>query len=172
MLIFVVFFVGVILGFFDFFYLIFLFLFLLLVFLKDWGVFYFGGVIFVDSLRFFIVFLCLYLFCFCAFCSFIEDFNSNNRGFFYTYLRFIFFFVFLSFVVFNIFVFYVFFEFVFVLMFFFVLNWGYSPERVQASFYMVFYTMVVSFPFLVFALVLGSSLIYFKFMFFGFFEGF
>ena len=87
MLIFVVFFVGVILGFFDFFYLIFLFLFLLLVFLKDWGVFYFGGVIFVDSLRFFIVFLCLYLFCFCAFCSFIEDFNSNNRGFFYTYLK-------------------------------------------------------------------------------------
>jgi len=88
------------------------------------------------------------------------------------YLGVIFFFVFLRFVVFNVFVFYIFFEFVFVLMFFFVLNWGYRPERLQASFYIVFYTLIVSLPFLIFMLVLGSSLMYFKFIFFGLFEGF
>jgi len=32
-------------------------------------------------------------------------------------------------------------------MFLFVLGWGYSPERVQASFYMIFYTLLVSLPF-------------------------
>jgi len=35
-------------------------------------------------------------------------------------------------------------------MFVFLLGWGYRMERLQASFYMVFYTLVVSFPFLVF----------------------
>jgi NADH-ubiquinone oxidoreductase chain 4 len=35
-------------------------------------------------------------------------------------------------------------------MFIFLLGWGYRPERFQGSFYMVFYTLVVSFPFLVY----------------------
>lgn len=52
-------------------------------------------------------------------------------------------------------VFYVSFEFVFVLMFVFVLGWGYRAERLQASFYMVFYTLVVSFPFLVYLIRCG-----------------
>jgi NADH-ubiquinone oxidoreductase chain 4 len=34
-------------------------------------------------------------------------------------------------------------------MFLFILKWGYSPERSQASFYIFFYTLVVSFPFLI-----------------------
>lgn len=45
--------------------------------------------------------------------------------------------------------FYISFEFIFILMYVFLLRWGYRPERLQASFYMVFYTLVVSFPFLV-----------------------
>jgi len=43
-------------------------------------------------------------------------------------------------------------------MFFFLIRWGYSPERVQASFYMVFYTLVVSFPFLVFLMSWGIEI--------------
>jgi len=35
------------------------------------------------------------------------------------------------------------------------MGWGYRFERLQASFYMVFYTLVVSFPFLLFLLGFG-----------------
>lgn len=52
------------------------------------------------------------------------------------------------------------FEFAFVLMFFFLYGWGYRPERARASFYMVFYTLVVSFPFLVFLVRLPSLAFY------------
>lgn len=38
-------------------------------------------------------------------------------------------------------------------MFIFLVRWGYSLERIQASFYIIFYTLLVSFPFLVFLLV-------------------
>jgi len=55
-------------------------------------------------------------------------------------------------------VFYVSFEFIFLVMFVFLLGWGYRPERRQASFYMVFYTLVVSFPFLVFLVCEGYLL--------------
>lgn len=41
-------------------------------------------------------------------------------------------------------------------MFIFLLGWGYSPERRQASLYMIFYTLVVSFPLLVYLLLWGS----------------
>jgi len=53
-------------------------------------------------------------------------------------------------------VFYMSFEFLFLLMFIFLLNWGYRPERLQASFYIIFYTIVVSFPFLVYLITLES----------------
>uniref|UniRef100_UPI00315C5505 NADH dehydrogenase subunit 4 n=1 Tax=Sancassania mycophaga TaxID=3127633 RepID=UPI00315C5505 len=54
-----------------------------------------------------------------------------------------------SFMTSNFLLFYVSFEFVFVLMFCFLLGWGKTAERLQASFYMFFYTMVFSLPFLV-----------------------
>nr|QZH55185.1 NADH dehydrogenase subunit 4 [Lardoglyphus konoi] len=53
--------------------------------------------------------------------------------------------------------FYISFEMVFILMFIFLLSWGKSMERVQASFYMFFYTMVFSLPFL-------SYLVYYSYM--------
>lgn len=49
-------------------------------------------------------------------------------------------------------------------MFFFVLAWGYSPERLQASFYIVFYTIVVSFPFLVYVVCFEKDLMSIKFL--------
>ena len=69
---------------------------------------------------------------------------------FYFYLLSIFLLLFFRFSCFSSLFFYVSFELTFVLMFFFLLRWGYSPERLIASFYMVFYTLVVSFPFLVY----------------------
>jgi NADH-ubiquinone oxidoreductase chain 4 len=56
--------------------------------------------------------------------------------------------------------------------FLFVLSWGYSPERLQASFYMVFYTVVVSFPFLVYLVFVEDSFFLSKFLFFSSFGGY
>jgi NADH:ubiquinone oxidoreductase subunit 4 (subunit M) len=154
-------------GFFDFFYLIFFIRLFVFVFFFELGGFYFGGIFFVDSLSFFIIFLCFYLFCFCFFSSFNETWNNNYGSSFFFVLGFIFFFVFLRFFVFNIILFYVFFEFIFILMFVFLLNWGRRPERLQASFYIIFYTMVVSFPFLVFLFIFRHILVFYKFVFFA-----
>lgn len=76
---------------------------------------------------------------------------------FFLYIIFMMTFLLVSFSCLNFFVFYVSFEFVFVLMFIFVLGWGYRRERLQASFYMIFYTLVVSFPFLVYLIGLGFT---------------
>jgi len=70
----------------------------------------------------------------------------------------------------NLFSFYLSFEAVFIVFFVFLLGWGYSPERFQASFYMLFYTLVVSFPFLLF--LLGFYLGYGSLSFFWFSYGF
>jgi hypothetical protein len=58
------------------------------------------------------------------------------------------------------------------MMFLFLLRWGYRPERLQASFYMVFYTIVVSFPFLLFLVLSGLGVGRTSFLVASFFEGF
>jgi len=58
------------------------------------------------------------------------------------------------------------------LMFLFLLSWGYRPERLQASFYIVFYTIVVSFPFLVFLVFFGLAFNTSSFLFINFFDKF
>jgi len=56
------------------------------------------------------------------------------------------------------------------LMYFFVLGWGGRPERLQASFYIVFYTIVVSFPFLVYIMLFENDFTALKFSFGGVFS--
>lgn len=71
----------------------------------------------------------------------------------------------------NFLVFYVSFEFVFLLIFVFLLGWGKTAERLQASFYMFFYTMVFSLPFLIILvdcfINYGSSFYSFSFFSYG-----
>jgi NADH-ubiquinone oxidoreductase chain 4 len=43
------------------------------------------------------------------------------------------------------------------------LGWGYRPERLNSSFYMVFYTLLVSFPFFVFLVMLCDNLYFLVF---------
>jgi len=50
------------------------------------------------------------------------------------------------------------------LIFIFLLSWGYRPERIQASFYIVFYTIIVSFPFLIFIIFIETNIISIKFI--------
>jgi NADH-ubiquinone oxidoreductase chain 4 len=57
-------------------------------------------------------------------------------------------------------------------MFVFLMSWGYSPERLEASFYMVFYTIVVSFPFLVYLVAFESNFFSLKFRSFFVFESY
>ena len=94
-----------------------------------------------------LIFLRFLVFLFC-FWGGVTDYSASfNFSLFFILLGRIFFLVFLAFFVFLVVGFYVAFEFVFFLMFFFLLGWGYRPERLQASFYIVFYTLMVSLPF-------------------------
>lgn len=118
----------------------------------------FRGVFFSDWFSFFLIFLRILVFCYCLFSSLTDYWSCNEFGGFVFSLGLIFFCLLVRFSCFNHLFFYFSFEFIFVLMFFFVLGWGYRPERLQASFYMVFYTLVVSFPFLVYLVLAGGVL--------------
>ena len=137
-------------GFFD---ILYLFVFLggvVFVFLLGFFDFRFAGLFFCDSLTFFLLFLTIWLFLYCFLSSLLDKWGGNFYRDFIFFLGLIFFFLLIRFSCFRFFSFYVCFEFVFLLMFYFLVGWGYRPERVQASFYMVFYTLLVSFPFLIF----------------------
>jgi NADH-ubiquinone oxidoreductase chain 4 len=131
------------------------------------GPFFFGGFLFIDFFSCFLLVLSFLVFMFCLYSRMVDCWVSMDFGDFVLLLGGIFFFVFLRFSRLRVFLFYLSFEFVFVLMFFFVLGWGYSPERLQASFYMVFFTLVVSFPFLVY-IVFFSGMVGGKFFLWGF----
>lgn len=49
----------------------------------------------------------------------------------------------------NLFVFYLFFEISLIPVLFIILGWGYQPERLQAGFYLLFYTLFASLPIIV-----------------------
>jgi NADH-ubiquinone oxidoreductase chain 4 len=141
--------------FFDFsFLLVFLLVFLVLFVLGNLSLSY-RGFFFLDSISFTLVFLSVFVYFLSVYGSLQEYNRSNLFGGFVFFLTLIFFLLFVRFSSLSVFVFYVSFEFIFLVMFVFLLGWGYSPERRQASFYMVFYTLVVSFPFLVFLVYEG-----------------
>jgi len=132
----------------------------------------FLGFFFMILYLFFLVFLTFWIFLFCFFSNISDKWGSNNFLSYSFFLSSLFFILFVRFSCFNVFLFYFSFEFIFILMFLFLLGWGYSPERLQASFYMVFYTLVVSFPFLLFLVLSGIGVRSSSFMSFSFFEGF
>uniref|UniRef100_UPI00315D49D8 NADH dehydrogenase subunit 4 n=1 Tax=Allonothrus sinicus TaxID=3138099 RepID=UPI00315D49D8 len=157
---------GSLLSFFDF---SFTFLlggcFLVFLFINCLGLFC-SGFLFFDGLSFILVALSVWIFYLSVYSSFSDSWFSNSLGSFVNYLGVIFLFLVLSFSCLNFVLFYVSFEFIFIVMFVFLLGWGYSPERRQASFYMVFYTLVVSFPFLIYLMVggaLAGSSLFFSF---------
>lgn len=119
------------------------------------------GILGLDYFRCFIVFITLWVFYYCVLC--FEDFKS----FFYMWL--IFLFLILCFCIDNYLLFYVFFEFVFLLIFVFLLRWGKTIERTQASFYIFFYTLIFSLPFflfLIFCINISSRVVFFSFIFY------
>jgi len=110
---------------------------------------------------------------FVLFFSNVSDKWSANKFMGYSFfLSLLFFFLFVRFSCFRVFLFYLSFEFIFILMFLFLLSWGYRPERLQASFYIIFYTLVVSFPFLLFLVLNGLGVGSMSFLVIGSFDGF
>nr|YP_010934902.1 NADH dehydrogenase subunit 4 [Tassonia gloriae]WKV28893.1 NADH dehydrogenase subunit 4 [Tassonia gloriae] len=64
----------------------------------------------------------------------------------------------LSFISMNMFLFYFFFEFSLIPIFLIIMGWGYQPERLKASMYMMFYTMFFSLPFLLILFMMFNSM--------------
>jgi len=157
MKVFILFFFCIFAGFFDLLYIFIIFLFFMFCFLF-WGVSGFRGIFCLDEVSFFLLFLRGWIFVFCFSSQLIDKWGSNHFFSFRFFLGSIFLFLLLSFSCLRIFVFYVCFEFIFLLIFLFLLRWGYRTERLQASFYIVFYTLVVSFPFLVYVVLSGFVL--------------
>ena len=65
---------------------------------------------------------------------------------------------FFSFSIRRIIIFYVSFEAIFLLIFFYLIGWGKTAERFQASFYMFFYTLAFSLPFLIVLVIFKTYL--------------
>nr|ARH53943.1 NADH dehydrogenase subunit 4 [Mordellochroa milleri] len=77
-------------------------------------------------------------------------FSSNNfSGFFTLMVLVLMISLFLTFSSLNLFVFYFFFEVSLIPTVMLIMGWGYQPERLQAGFYLLFYTLLVSLPMMV-----------------------
>jgi len=136
---------------FDYLILRWIFPLLILFIFISWG---FDGIGVYDSLRLWIIFIRLWVIV-------LSYFSIPNYLDFSYLISFIFFSIIIRFITNSYFLFYIIFEIVFILIFVFLMGWGNSLERLQASFYMFFYTLIFSFPFLLFILycykVLPSS---------------
>lgn len=69
---------------------------------------------------------------------------------------FIFLFLFLRFLTYNFLYFYIFFEIRLIPILYIILGWGYQPERILAGIYLLFYTLLASFPLLLGILYLNN----------------
>jgi len=102
----------------------------------------FDGYFLSDFTSFLIIFISFLVFLF----SLIR---KNNNITINTLIWILMLFIIISFYFFNGLFFYIFFEFSFILIFIYLIRWGVRIERVQASFYILFYTLVFSLPFLI-----------------------
>nr|WMH03360.1 NADH dehydrogenase subunit 4 [Encyrtus aurantii] len=75
------------------------------------------------------------------------SFNVKNLNY-YLILLSLLMILFFSFSFMNLFMFYLFFEMSLIPIFIFIMGWGYQPERIKASLYMMMYTLLFSLPFL------------------------
>lgn len=76
------------------------------------------------------------------------NYLNLNKNFFLLIIFFLLLILILTFSSLNIFSFYLFFERSLIPTFFLILGWGYQPERLQAGFYLLFYTLFASLPLL------------------------
>lgn len=119
------------------------------------------GLFFSDSLSLFLIFTTVWVFLFS-----ILSINFSVSSFLFMWLMSSL--LCIRFLTSSYLLFYLFFELVFVFMFCFLLGWGKTVERFQASFYMFFYTIAFSLPFLILLInfYLDFSGLFFSFIMF------
>nr|WDE24469.1 NADH dehydrogenase subunit 4 [Psyllaephagus sp.] len=100
----------------------------------------------VDKISLILIYLTLWIFGLVFLVS-MKSFLNNFYSFILLMLNLVLFICFSSM---NLFLFYFFFEFSLIPTFFLIMGWGYQPERVKASLFMMFYTLFFSLPLLIF----------------------
>ena len=103
----------------------------------------------VDQLSWCLIFLSLFIVGLILVCS-KKLFHDNFFFPLFVYVRLILMLILIiTFIRLNFFIFYLFFESRLIPIFFIILVWGYQPERIQAGFYILIYTLVGSLPLLI-----------------------
>nr|QGN74313.1 NADH dehydrogenase subunit 4 [Lycorma delicatula] len=138
--------------------------------------FFFFFDFFVSISYFFMIDSISYIFCCLSIWIFIVVLLSVYLHYYFDLLskiyifcfHFLLFFLFLDFIVIDFFYFYFFFECSLIPLFLLIFGWGYQPERLSAGFFLIFYTLFGSFPFLFSIFYLNSFYGYFNYLFFDF----
>lgn len=120
--------------------------------------FYYDGIFFLDYFRILMVFLCVFLL---LGLLFVEKRVGGLSVFLIMLFLLISCFMFDNYIY-----FYISFEIIFIFMFVYLLEFRESPWRFQSSFYMFFYTLVFSFPFLLFLIYIYTTRWGVRFFFF------
>nr|YP_010586545.1 NADH dehydrogenase subunit 4 [Rhyacophila kando]UZZ44359.1 NADH dehydrogenase subunit 4 [Rhyacophila kando] len=143
-------------------YMVFIFLFLSI------NLYMFSDISYVfmcDFLSYGLILLSIWIFCLMIMAS-SDIFNkSNYLNFFMFNLLILLMFLMLTFSSSNLFSFYLFFEMSLIPVLFLIMGWGYQPERLQAGFYLLFYTLTLSLPMMIGIMYVGVSLNSFFFFF-------
>nr|UJG45392.1 NADH dehydrogenase subunit 4 [Athripsodes cinereus] len=100
----------------------------------------------MDLLSYFLVILSVWVVSLMFMASFLFYLNNYNLFFYNFNILFLLLMLMLTFSVMDIFMFYLFFESSLIPMLLLIFGWGYQCERVEASLYLLFYTLFVSFP--------------------------
>nr|YP_011014844.1 NADH dehydrogenase subunit 4 [Epyhemisphaerius bistriatus]WQB38525.1 NADH dehydrogenase subunit 4 [Epyhemisphaerius bistriatus] len=121
----------------------------------------------LDSISF--MFCCLSIWiCILILFSMLSISFFINSFFFLLFINFLIFMLFMLFLVLDFFLFYFFFEGSLIPMIFIIFGWGYQPERLSAGFFLIFYTLVFSLPFLLVIFMIndffGSFFFFFDFV--------
>nr|YP_010381691.1 NADH dehydrogenase subunit 4 [Pseudosymplanella nigrifasciata]UDL72066.1 NADH dehydrogenase subunit 4 [Pseudosymplanella nigrifasciata] len=126
-----------------------LFFFFFFFFLKNFFFFDFSFISYIFGMDYISFnFICLSIWiCLMISLSLLSSF-LEFKFYYIMYLNFILFFLILVFSVMDFFYFYFFFEGSMLPVIFILFGWGYQPERLMAGFYLIFYTLFGSFPFL------------------------
>lgn len=119
--------------------------FYILIFRYDFGV---VSIVLYDHISFFLVVLSFWITYLIYLARDYVFYGHNNRKLFSLFCLLLMLSLFISFSVSDFLLFYVFFEARLIPIFLLVIGWGYQPERVRASYYLLFYTLTGSLPLL------------------------
>lgn len=108
----------------------------------------------IDSVSLLIVLLSLWVSLIMILVSFKIFIINNWKNIFLISLIILLIFIIICFIINNLIIFYIFFESSLIPIIFIIIKWGYQPERLQASVYLIVYTIVCSLPILVAILAL------------------